>query len=144
MDSPLQALTDAELIAINRIMITEFGGLPYAESTLNLHNPESLYYLVDAVQGSVFGQAIFPSVFEKAAAYPWHIITRHTFNDGNKRTGMEACRVFLELNGYALRMDEAVIGIALWIADSKVAFDDVVEWVSESTAPLSKLRPEWL
>lgn len=137
MDSPLQTLTDAEIIEINRIMVTEFGGLPFAEQTLNLHNPESLYYLVDAIQGSVFGQEIFPTIFEKAAAFPWHIITRHTFNDGNKRTGMEACRAFLELNGYALRMDEGVIGIALWIAEGKVTQEELVEWVKECSTPLS-------
>lgn len=137
MDSPLQTLTDAEIIEINRIMITEFGGLPFAEQTLNLHNPESLYYLVDAIQGSVFGQEIFPTIFDKAAAFPWHIITRHTFNDGNKRTGMEACRVFLELNDYALRMDVGVIGMALWIAEGKVTQEEVVQWVRECTTPIS-------
>jgi death-on-curing protein len=137
MDSPLQTLTDAEIIEINRIMVSEFGGLPFAEETLNLHNPESLYYLVDAIQGSVFGQEIFPTIFAKAAAFPWHIITRHTFNDGNKRTGMEACRVFLELNGYALRMDEGVIGIALWIAQGKVTQEELVEWVEHSSTQMS-------
>lgn len=137
MDSPLQTLTDAEIIAINRLMIANFGGRPFDESTQNLHNPDSLYYLVDAVQGSYFGHELFPSIFNKAAAYPWHLITRHTFNDGNKRTGMEACRVFLELNGYALRMDEGVIGIALWIAESKVTQEEVVEWIKESSTPLS-------
>jgi len=108
----------------------------YAEQTLNLHNPESLYYLVDAVPGSMYGREFFPSLFEKAAAYPWHIITRHIFNDGNKRTGMEACRVFLELNGYALRMDEGVIGIAMWVAEGKVTQEELVEWVKESSTPL--------
>lgn len=136
MESPLQALTDAEIIEINRMMVTEFGGL-YSETDLNLHNPESLYYIVDAIQGSIFGQEIYPTIFEKAAALCWHIITRHTFHDGNKRTGMEACRVLLEMNGYRLRMDEGVIGIALWIAESTVTFEQVVEWAAECSTPIT-------
>lgn len=53
----------------------------------------------------------------------------HIFHDGNKRTGMESCRLFLELNGFALRMDMDIVTIALKIATHKIEFDDFVEWL---------------
>eukprot|EP00808_Paulinella_micropora_P001501 g71281.t1 len=40
--------------------------------------------------------------FELAAVLCYHIAMRHTFLDGNKRTGLYAACVFLELNGFAL------------------------------------------
>lgn len=135
MGNPLQALTDAEICEINRILVTTFGGL-YTETDLNLHNPDSLYYIVDAIQGSLFGEEIHPGIFRKAAALCWQIITHHVFHDGNKRTGMEVCRVFLEMNGYALRMDVGVIGMALWIAEGKLTLEDLTGWVEECSIPI--------
>jgi death on curing protein len=48
---------------------------------------------------ATFGQAylhVFP--FEMAAAYMFHIVQNHPFVDGNKRTGVVAALLFLELN----------------------------------------------
>ena len=52
-----------------------------------------------------------------AAAYLFHIVQNHGFADGNKRTGMNAAAVFLELNGYALdwpldETEQIVFGVA--------------------------------
>lgn len=37
-----------------------------------------------------------------ASAYWFHIARNHPFLDGNKRTALAACLVFLDLNGYEI------------------------------------------
>lgn len=41
---------------------------------------------------------MYPSVYEKAAVYLYHIICNHPFNDANKRTGYAVTLVFLKVN----------------------------------------------
>jgi len=45
------------------------------------------------------GEFLHNDVFEMAAAYVFHIVGNHPFLDGNKRTGVAAALVFLDLNG---------------------------------------------
>ena len=52
-----------------------------------------------------------------AAAYAYHLCQNHPFIDGNKRTGLAAALVFLELNGITVldprgRLKNAMIRIA--------------------------------
>ena len=44
--------------------------------------------------------------FEMAAAYLFHIAKNHPFLDGNKRTALACCLIFLRLNGYEVIADE--------------------------------------
>jgi len=44
---------------------------------------------------TVFGVQRFPTIFDKAAAYCFFIITMHPFLDGNKRTALVAAITFL-------------------------------------------------
>jgi len=45
------------------------------------------------------GQYFHEDVFEMAAAYLFHLVKNHPFVDGNKRVGLVAAIVFLDLNG---------------------------------------------
>lgn len=45
-------------------------------------------------------QEVYPSVFDKAALLLMEFATNKPFLSGNKRTGLGAAFVFLELNGY--------------------------------------------
>ncbi|MBP7860301.1 type II toxin-antitoxin system death-on-curing family toxin [bacterium] len=49
------------------------------------------------------GEKLFhKDIFEMASAYWFHIARNHPFLDGNKRTALAACLVFLDLNGYEI------------------------------------------
>jgi death-on-curing protein len=136
MDGTLQVLTVSEIVEINRRMIAEFGGI-FLEGDRNLANPGSLEYVLEAIQGSFFGYEPYPTIVEKAAAICWRIIANHVFHDGNKRTGMESCRLFLESNGYAMRIDFEVVDMALRIATGEVQFPEFVQWVEQRTTKIS-------
>jgi death-on-curing protein len=53
-----------------------------------------------AMQQEVFGESLYPTIFEKAAVLARGVIADHPFVDGNKRTGIISSLIFLNLNGY--------------------------------------------
>jgi len=121
-------------------MIARFGGI-FFDADSNLANRGSLEHVLMEVQATVFAHDVFDTLFKKAAAICWRIITGHVFHDGNKRTGMEACRLLLELNGYRMRIDSKAVQMALRVASGEVGFDDFVSWVQERTTKSTGLGP---
>lgn len=45
---------------------------------------------------------LYGTLAEIAAAYAFYIVGNHPFVDGNKRAGLEAALLFLELNGITI------------------------------------------
>jgi death-on-curing protein len=131
MGRAFETLTVGDIVEINRRMIDRFGGFFVGDE--NLANPGSLGHVLEEIQGSVFGHDPYPTLIEKAAAIGWRIIVRHVFHDGNKRTGMEACRLFLEINGYRMHIDHDVVRMALDIATHGVQFGGFVHWIESRT-----------
>jgi death-on-curing protein len=109
-------------------MIAQFGGIFFMGND-NLLNAASLNYLFDTLDGSLLDFDPYPTIVEKAALVAWRIISGHIFIDGNKRTGMECCRLLLELNGYDMLIDQDVVITALRIAQNEIKFPDFVEWL---------------
>lgn len=127
---PIKFLTEEEVLEINRQMILTYGGF-FVEGDDNLANPGSLRYILEAIRGSFFGHDPYPTLIEKASALAWRIITAHVFHDGNKRTGMEACRLMLDLNGYIMRIDKEVVDTAIQVCEKGISFSDFVQWVED-------------
>jgi len=129
----VQTLTVADVVEINRRMILEFGGI-FFEGDDNLANPGSLEHVLEEINGFLFGEELYPDILQKAALISWRIIAGHIFHDGNKRTGMEACRLFLDLNGYKMIIDYEVVIVSIQIASNEMDFDPFVEWLKQRTS----------
>lgn len=85
-------LTVAAVKAIHRQVLAAHGGATgIREETL-------LESAVAAPQASMMGQPLISDPIEIAAAYLFYICRNHPFVDGNKRTALAACLVFLEEN----------------------------------------------
>ena len=54
---------------------------------------------IESARATFDGVFLHADLFEMAGAYLLHIVANHPFVDGNKRTGLAAALVFLELNG---------------------------------------------
>lgn len=54
---------------------------------------------IAAPQATIMGQPLFADPIEIAAAYLFYLCKNHPFIDGNKRTGLATCLVFLSENG---------------------------------------------
>ena len=59
---------------------------------------EGVEAAVQAVKNSYYN-----SIEELGAAYAVYIVQGHVFQDGNKRTGLDAMMTFLAINGSKLR-----------------------------------------
>lgn len=79
--------------------LTRYGGLDRVRDRTLLESS------VAAPQASFSGTSVYADLVEIAAAYLFFICRNHPFLDGNKRTALGACLVFLRLNGLAPKPD---------------------------------------
>jgi death on curing protein len=91
--------------------IAKFGGLDGVRDTALLESA------VAAPQASFGGKSAYADIAEVAAAYLYYLCKNHAFLDGNKRTALGACIVFLRLNEIEPKADgaeweELVLGVA--------------------------------
>lgn len=76
-------------------------------------------------------------ICELAALYGCGIIQNHPFLDGNKRTGLVALELFLELNDLRLMAaDEETLATILAVASGEWSVADLTEWLPNTVAPL--------
>jgi death on curing protein len=88
----LRHLTVSAVLAIHEVAIKAHGGTP------GLRDAALLESAVAAPQASFGGEALIKEGIEIAAAYLFYLCRNHPFLDGNKRTALAACLVFLESN----------------------------------------------
>ncbi len=75
---------------------------PASESigALGVKNRDLLESAVGRPFQSAFGQDIYPTVIDKAAALFHSLVANHPFHDGNKRTAVVSLQHFLLANGF--------------------------------------------
>lgn len=101
----MEYLTEDEIIEINRRII-ELAG----EGSLGVLDPKGLNSIVEAPKQTFFGREAYPTVWLKAAYYLQKITKKHIFADGNKRTALEAAKIFLLLNEIKLKFSGIEVG----------------------------------
>lgn len=129
-DEPIHYLTPADLYGVAEEAI---GHAPAVRDRHLLRKAAARPMTV------LFGEEMFPTLFDKAAALLHSLAVHHLFFDGNKRTATAATRWFLELNGFRPTWDQAAIiayvlavalkqhdipAIAAWLADHVVAIPE--------------------
>lgn len=89
-------------------MLAAHGGLP------GVRDARLLESAVAAPQASYGGEALISDAIETGAAYLFYLCRNHPFADGNKRTALAACLVFLEVNGLLPADDLPARDIDAW------------------------------
>ncbi len=82
------------LLALHILAIEQFGG---SDGIRDLGRLESA---LASQRQQVFGEELYKSIFDKAAALCRGIVGDHPFDDGNKRTAMLTALTFVEINDY--------------------------------------------
>lgn len=83
------------------------------------------------------GQYLHTDLFEMAAAYLYHIVLNHPFLDGNKRVGLEAALVFLEINGQTIHAtDDELVDLTLRTAQSLTTKAEIAEFFRSHASPI--------
>jgi death-on-curing protein len=82
------------------------------------------------------GEFLHRGIFDMATAYLFHIVQNHPFLDGNKRTGLVAALVFLELNGIEL---QAPVGslyeLTIRVATGRAGKPEIAEFLQSHAHP---------
>ena len=110
----IEFLTIDDIFESHRGQIANYGGGD------GLHDIGLLESAVAQPQSMFNGEFLHKSIFEMAAAYLFHLVQNHPFVDGNKRVGLEAALLFLELNGFSLEVEDGMlIDLVLRTAEGK-------------------------
>ena len=121
MSNSLKHLTVDAVKAIHGEVLAAHGG------AAGIRDETLLESAVVAPQASMMGQPLISDPLEIAAAYLFYISRNHPFLDGNKRTALAACLVFLEKNGL---LPDRKLPINVWeqfvldVASSKISRDE--------------------
>ena len=94
MSKSVKHLTVEAVKAIHGEVLAAHGG------AAGIRDETLLESAVAAPQASMMGQPLISDPLEIAAAYLFYICRNHPFLDGNKRTALAACLVFLQENGF--------------------------------------------
>jgi death on curing protein len=86
-------------------------------------------------QATFGGKHLHGDIFEMAAAYLFHLVKNHPFIDGNKRVGLEAALLFLEINGHAVETtNEALVDLVLQTAQGQATKQQIAEFLRAHAA----------
>lgn len=114
-------LTKDNILTLYKIMVDNTGG------TIGIRDTSLLESALNAPFQTFGDEELYPSINEKASRLCYGLIKNHPFIDGNKRIGVYAMLVFLELNNLNLNFsDEEIINIALKTADSSYSYEDIL------------------
>lgn len=117
-------LSVEEILRLHFQVIKDFGG------SHGVRDESRLKPLVDVPRQAVFGQEQYPGIFEKAAVYLRNIIGDHPFIDGNKRTAVTVCGIFLMRNGYKLTVSPKELeDFAVQVATQKLDVPSIAAWL---------------
>jgi death-on-curing protein len=118
-------LTAPQVLFIHARLIDETGGS---------HGVRDLGLLESALgrpQATFDGQELYPDLFAKAAALMDSLVRNHPFIDGNKRAGIGAAAVFLQLNGRRLTAGSAQLeAFTLRVTETKLQIAEMAAWFS--------------
>jgi len=84
--------TVKQVIEIHDAFLQDHGGLS------GIRDKGLLISAIEMPRAFMFGKYLHKTIYDKAAAYLFHIVQNHPFNDGNKRTGALTTILFLEEN----------------------------------------------
>jgi len=121
-------LTLSEILTIHESRLAKYGG------SSGLRDNGLLESAIAMPQTSFGGEFLHPDIFTMAAAYLFHICKNHPFVDGNKRTALAACLVFLEINGYELTADEKSLEkLVIDTASGKLTKNNIAKFLTKNT-----------
>ena len=135
MTEGLRHLTVGAVKAIHAEVLAAHGGAH------GIRDETLLGSAVAAPQATMMGQPLISDPIEIAAAYLFYLCRNHAFIDGNKRTALAACLVFLETNNL---LPDAKLPADAWeefvldVAASKLDRDATTQRLRKLVKPARK------
>lgn len=108
-----------QVLEIHDGLIGEYGGLK------GILNEGLLRSALEMPKARFNGQDLHRTIFDKTAAYLFHLIQNHPFVDGNKRTASMTAMIFFASNYkkaftiFDIEYQELILGVAQGIVTKK-------------------------
>ena len=116
-------LTVDDILESHQNQIDTYGGS---------HGVRDIGLLESAIaqpEASFGGLYLHTDIFEMAAAYLYHLVMNHPFFDWNKRVGLEAALIFLEINDANLKAsDEELIDLVVKTTTRQVVKREIAQF----------------
>jgi death-on-curing protein len=104
-----------EVLELHAAAIARFGGSD------GVRDRGLLESALAQPQFSFGGQLVHEGLFAIASAYLFHIVRNHPFIDGNKRAGLLAAVVFLDLNGIGIEHpSDSLYDLTMGVAEGRL------------------------
>lgn len=119
----IKFLTVDQVIEIHDTFLQMYGGLS------GIRDHGLLASAVEMPKVTMFGEDMHKDIYDKAAAYLYHIVKNHPFNDGNKRTGAGSALMFLRVNGFNPKYDKnAYMQLVVDVAEGIINKPEISEF----------------
>lgn len=117
-------LSKEQILMLHSMAIKQSGGLDGVRDDglldMALHAPFQTFESTE----------LYPSIQSKAARLCFSIISNHPFIDGNKRIGILAMLVFLDVNQVEVNcLNQDIIELGLGVASGKCNMDFIIDWI---------------
>ncbi len=117
-------LSLSEVLEIHHDQVARYGGTP------GVRNLELLKRAVGMPAATFGGEYLHTDIYQRAAAYLFHLVKNHPFVDGNKRAGAVSALVYLALNGYDFAAPQAKLAeFVISVANGKRDKADVAVFI---------------
>lgn len=117
-----------EILRLHFQIIEDFGG------SHGVHDEGRLLSVIEAPKLKAFNQEQYLTIFEKAAVFLRNIIGDHPFVDGNKRSAVTTCAIFLKRNGISLiATPKDLEDFTVRVATDHLDISEIASWLERST-----------
>ena len=123
----------AEIVPIiHADLLQRYGGRP------GIRDPKLLDSALAQPKMTASGRYLHRTLFDKAAAYGYHLARNHPFVDGNKRIALVVMDVFLQINGWQLdATEEDAFKMASQLAAGDISKAALAKWLKTHSSRLS-------
>src|SRR3972149_2612629 len=117
------------VLTIHADLLQRYGG------RAGLRDPGLLESALAQPKMTVGGKYAHKTLFDKAAAYGFHVCKNHPFIDGNKRVAFVLMDVFLQQNGWEIRAaEEDAYTINVPLTSGKLPKAQLATWLKEPSS----------
>lgn len=130
-------ITLQEVIDNHAEIICRYGGLD------GIRDMGLLISALEMPKAAMLKKYLHPTIFDKAAAYLFHIICNHPFIDGNKRTGTATALAFLKINDIFIKIGKqqtfALEELVVYTAEGKISKKQIASFFKGHSQKQNKL-----
>lgn len=126
-------IPDDLVFTIHADLLQRYGGRP------GLRDRNLLESALAQPKMTVGGKYAHKTLFDKAAAYGFHLCKNHAFIDGNKRIAFVLMDIFLQKNGWEIvAHEEEAYSMMMALAAGKLTKAQLASWLKKHSAKLRR------